>query len=126
MKVRDIAILALACVVDLTNYDGYGVIPDATIPGDATTPPGVKLPAANTDDCIGVITTPADGATDNLSVATRGFGGTVRFKLGGAVAFGDKLTLMADGTFEANGIGTEMGRAMEAGAADELIEGTLV
>lgn len=126
MKVKESALLALACVLDLTDNEGFGVIPDATIAGDVTTPAGVKLPAAATDHCVGVITTPADGSTDHLGVAVRGFGGTVRFKLGGTVVFGDKLTLMADGTFEANGTGTEVGLALEGGVADELIEGSLV
>lgn len=127
MKVRDMVILALACAADLTNYDGYGVIADAALPGSDIAPPGVKLATAIADDVVGVITTPADGSTgEEVSVATAGFGGTVRFKLGGTVAFGDKLTLMADGTFEANGAGTVVGKAAEAGVADELIEGWFI
>jgi len=73
-----------------------------------------------------VITTPADGATDNVSVAVVGFAGTVRIKLGGAAAAFDALTLKADGTVEANGAGTIVAKAMESGAEDELIEAVLV
>lgn len=125
MKVRDLAIIACACAADLSDYDGYAVIPDATIPGDATGPAGVKLATAIAQEPVGVITTPADGSVDNLGVATLGCGGTVRVKLGGAVTFGQKITLMADGTFEGDGEGTVCGKALEAGAVDELVEATL-
>ena len=126
MKVRDLAIIACACATDLTDYDGYGVVADATLPGDVTGPPGVKVATAVDADCVGVITTPADGDTDNVSVAMKGFGGTVRCKLGGACDAFDKLTLMADGTFEAAGAGTVVARALDAGAVDELVEAVLI
>ena len=126
MKVKDIAIIACACATDMTEYDGYGVIADATLPGDVAVQAGVKLPAALDADCIGVITTPADGATDNLSVAIKGYGGTIRCKLGGPCAAFEKLTLMADGTFEGGGLGTVVARAVESGVADELVEAVLI
>ena len=118
MKVRDLAILSFACVADLLTKDGYVVQPDAANGG-------VKLADATDNTFAGVITTPADGSVDNVSVAVPGFGGTVRVKCGGAVSQFDTLTLMADGTVEANGTGTAIGTAMEDGAVDELIESTL-
>lgn len=120
MKVRDTAILSFQTVEDLSAKDGYVVIPDAANPG--------KVKLANAADAapVGVITTPADGAEDNVSVAVVGFNGTVRVKLGGAVDAFDTLTLKADGTVEADGAGTIVAKAMESGAAGELIEAVLV
>jgi hypothetical protein len=119
MKVRDLAILSFPSVEDLSEKDGYVVIPDAANPGK------VKLANAADASPVGVITTPADGAVDNVSVAVPGFAGTVRIKLGGIVAAFDTLTLKANGTVEANGAGTIVGKAMEAGAVDEKIEAVL-
>lgn len=118
MKVRDLAIMSFPTVENLEEKDGYVVQPDAANGG-------VKLADAVDNTFAGVITTPADGSKDNVSVAVAGFGGTVRVKCGGAVSRFDTLTLMADGTVEAAGAGTEIGTAMEDGAADELIEATL-
>lgn len=126
MKVKDLAIIACAAATDLTDYDGYGVIADATLPGTDMAPPGVKIATAASGDCVGVITTPADGSTDNLSVALKGFGGTVRCKLGGACDALEKLTLMASGKFEGGGTGTVVARALEAGVSDELVEAVLI
>jgi hypothetical protein len=120
MKVRDLAILSFPSVEDLSAKDGFVVIPDAANPGH------VKLANAVDAAPVGVITTPANGATDNISVAVVGFTGTVRVKLGGAVNAFDALTLKANGTLEANGAGTIVAKAMESGAADELIEAVLV
>ncbi len=125
MKVKDSLIIAAHCSANLTAYDGYCVIADETLPGDLTSSPGVKLPTTMAADVVGVITTPADGATDRLSMAVRGFGGSLRIKLGGAVNAFDRLTLMANGRCEANGEGTLVGMALESGAVDELVEGTL-
>lgn len=119
MKVRDLAILSFQTVEDLSDNDGYVVIPDA-VNG------GVKLADAADAAPVGVITTPADGAVDNVGVAVVGFTGTVRVKLGGACDAFDSLTLMADGTVEADGAGTIVAKAMESGAAGELVEAVLV
>lgn len=119
MIVRTAAIIPFPSVEDLSEKDGFVVIPDAANPGK------VKLANAANAAIAGVITTPADGALDNVSVAVPGFAGTVRIKLGGNVAAFDTLTLKADGTVEANGAGTIVGKAMEAGAVDEKIEAVL-
>jgi len=118
MKLRDLAILAFITVEDLLLNDGYVVQPDA-VNG------GVKLATAADNTFAGVITTPADGSVDLVGVAVPGYGGTVRVKCGGAVSQFDTLTLMADGTVEANGAGTIIGTAMEDGVADEKVEATL-
>jgi len=118
MKTRDIALLSFPTAEDLSEKDGYVVQPDAANDG-------VKLATAVSNTVAGVITTPADGSVDNVGVAVPGFGGTVRVKCGGTVSRFDTLTLMADGTVEANGTGTAVGTAMEDGVADELIEATL-
>lgn len=117
MKVRDLAILSFPSVEDLSGNDGYIVQPDAANDG-------VKLADA-TDNTFAGVVTESLGDGEPVSVAVPGFGGTVRIKCGGAVSRFDKLTLMADGTVEANGLGTEIGTAMEDGAVDELIEATL-
>jgi len=119
MKVRDLAILSFPTSEDLSDNDGYVVIADGATAGN------VKLANSATAKVAGVITTPADGDEDNVGVAVPGFGGTVRCKLGGTVAAFDTLTLMADGTVEANGTGTVVGKAMESGVAEELVEATL-
>ena len=119
MKVRDLAILSFPTTEDLSEKDGYVVIADAGNAGS------VKLADSATAKVAGVITTPADGSIDLVGVAVPGFGGTVRMKLGGTVAAFDTLTLKADGTVEANGTGTVVGKALEAGVAEELVEATL-
>lgn len=111
--------MSFQSVEDLSEKDGFVVIPDTANPGK------VKLANAADAAAVGVITTPADGAVDNVSVAVPGFAGTVRIKLGGTVAAFDILTLKADGTVEANGAGTIVGKAMEAGTATEKIEAVL-
>jgi hypothetical protein len=120
MKTSYYAILSFPSVEDLSEKDGFVVIPDTANPGK------VKLANAADAAVVGVITTPADGAVDNVSVAVTGFAGTVRIKLGGTVAAFDILTLKADGTVEANGAGTIVGKAMEAGTATEKINAVLV
>ena len=119
MKVRDLAIMPFPSVEDLSAKDGYVVIADGGNAGN------VKLADSATAKIAGVITTPADGSVDLVGIAVPGFGGTVRMKLGGTVAALDTLTLKADGTVEANGAGTVVGKALEAGVAEELVEGTL-
>ncbi len=118
MKVRDTAIIAVASSADLSEKDGYVVVADGTAGK-------VKLATATTQTPVGVITTPANGATDLIGIAVPGFGGTVRVKLGAACDAFEKLTLMADGTVEGGGTGTAVGLALEAGVKDELIEATI-
>lgn len=119
MKVRDLAIMSFPSAEDLSEKDGCVVIADAANAGS------VKLADSATAKVAGVITTPADGSVDNVGIAVPGFGGTVRMKLGGTVKAFDTLTLKATGTVEANGSGTVVGKALEAGVADELVEATL-
>ena len=119
MKVRESAIIPMSTSEDLSDKDGYVVIPDGT--GGA-----VKLATAVDDSVAGVITTPADGSVDLIGVAVPGFGGTVRVKLGGACNAHQELTLKADGTVEGDGLGTKVARALEAGVAEELVEAVLV
>ena len=119
MKVRDLAILSFPTTEDLSEKEGYVVIADGTAGN-------VKLATAADGTPVGVITTPADGTEDNVSVAVTGFAGTVRVKLGAACDAFESLTLMADGTVEGAGAGTIVAKAMESGVADELVEAVLV
>lgn len=119
MKVRDLAILSFPTTEDLSEKDGYVVIPDGAAGN-------VKLADSAAATPVGVITTPADGSEDNVSVAVVGFTGTVRVKLGAACDAFESLTLMADGTCEGGGAGTIVAKAMESGVAEELVEAVLV
>ncbi len=123
MKARDIAILPLTPLADHTGLEGNFILATGGIVTSAT----ATLP-------LGVI---LEGFTTKQkdSVGLPNFGGTVKVKLSaapGAVVFGSYLIL--DGTTLGAvkldpGTGTariQVARALEAGAANELIEAYLV
>lgn len=75
-------------------------------------------------NALGVIT---DGGATESDVAILGtFAGTLRGKAAGTIAIGDKLAVDANGKLVAlpstAGTYTVVGIALEAGAADELVE----
>jgi hypothetical protein len=126
MIARDNAIIACTPAADYTGMEGYFV--KATGTGDTVT-----LCTGVTDSPLGVITEGAD-TTGKVSVAILGGGlaGTVKVKLSGTpgnVVFGSLLELhTTDGTVALADGGSEtvVARALEAGAANELIEAVLL
>jgi hypothetical protein len=121
---RENAVLTLTPAADQTNKEGYLVDVDAS--GNAT------LIDATADLPFGVILegAPVTGKS-SVALAAGGFRGTVRVKLGaapGTVKAGTLLQTNNDGTVRADaGTGARVlvGQALEAGAANELIEAVL-
>lgn len=117
---RETAIISLVPNEDHTGKEGYAVKASAGL---------AALCTADTDPVIGVI---LDGETTSglSSIAIcDAAGGTVRVKLdagSAAVNMGDLLTITATGTFNGKVVGkTLCARALQAGAAGELIEAAL-
>lgn len=120
---RETAIIPVTPNEDHTGKEGYAVIAAS---GKAA------LSTAANDDLLGVL---LDGepATGKSSVAVAGGNvGTVRVKLHstpGTVVLGTRLQLHTNGTFKADlatGARTVCARALESGAANELIEAVLL
>ncbi len=117
---RATAVLPFTPNEDHTGKEGYAVKASS---GKAA------LVTADTDVPLGII---LDGETTSgrsaVAVCDAG-GGTVRVKLDGTpgtVAVGTYLTISATGTFKAAVSGkTQCARALEAGAANELVEAVL-
>jgi hypothetical protein len=127
MIARTNAVIPCTPAADYTGLEGYFV--KATGSGDTVT-----LCTGVTDSPLGVITeAPTD--TGKLSVAILGGGlaGTVKVKVTatspGTIVFGSPLELAAeDGTVKlgTGGASTVVAKALEAGAAGELIEAILL
>jgi hypothetical protein len=120
---RTHAILPFAPDADHSGKKGYFV---TLASGESS------LCDAATDVPFGVILEGApDGARDSIGVSAGGLCGTVDVKLGavpGAVVAGSILTLNADATVSLDsgaGDRVQVAQAMEAGAANELIEAVL-
>lgn len=122
--VKNRALLALTPYADQTLKEGYAVKAQS----DGT----VAVVSSTTDVPFGVLVD--GGATtgkSTVAIAAGGFAGTVRVKLGsspGTVLMGTNLQVNADGTAKADALtGTRVvfAQAMEAGAANELIEAVL-
>lgn len=122
MIAREKQIISLVPTADHTGKEGFAVKNSS---GSAA------LGAAVTDVPIGVITEGAP-TTGRSSIALPGFAGTVKVKLGatpGSVVAFSKLEMGTNGT--ANLASATTGRiifaeALEAGAANELIEARLL
>jgi len=120
---RELAVIPITPNEDHTGKEGYAVVASS---GKAA------LSTAANDDMLGVI---LDGepTTGKSSVAIAGGNlGPVRVKLHstpGTVVLGTRLQLHTDGTFKADlatGARTVCARALESGAASELIEAVLL
>ncbi len=102
--------------VDYSGKEGYFVNADGA------------FPAAAGDKPLGAITEVWDDTSADVVLA--GAAGTYLVKLGaapGAVARGSFLQLEAGGTVKlSEGTGTAVARALEAGAAGDLIEAVLL
>lgn len=121
MIARSNAIVPLTPTADHTGKDGYFVLATGALVSSAT----ATLP-------LGVITEGFD-TTGKDSVALPNFAGTVKVKVTtsspGSIVAGSFLTVKADGTVQLDaGTGSriQVARAIEAGAAGELIEAYLV
>jgi hypothetical protein len=121
MITRSEAIIPITPLADHTGLDGYFILPTGGLVASAT----AALP-------LGVITE-GDTTTGKNSVALPNFGGTVKVKVTatspGTIVAGSYLTVKADGTVHldsGSGARIQVARALEAGAAGELIEAYLV
>ena len=118
MQTKIAALLVVASTADLSTKEGYFLQPDGT------------LPTAATDVPLGVI---VDGRDKSADVAVPpGAPGIFHVKLSGTpgtVNRGTYLVLHTDGSAKADG-GTgarvRVARALESGAADELISAVLL
>lgn len=123
--VKNRALLAFTPTADQTLKEGYAVKLDSV--GSA-----VLLVSSTIDSPFGVIVegSPTTGKS-SVAVAAGGFSGTLRVKLDaspGTVQAGTLLQTTPTGTFKADTlVGNRMicAQAMEAGAANELIEAVL-
>lgn len=81
---------------------------------------GLKLSGGT--NALGVIT--EGGATESDVAILGTFDGVLRGKAAGTIAVGDKLKVDSNGKLAAytSGAGTVVGIALQAGAADELVE----
>ena len=81
---------------------------------------GLKLSGGT--NALGVIT--EGGATESDVAILGTFDGVLRGKAAGTIAVGDKLKVDSNGKLAAytSGAGTVVGVALQAGAADELVE----
>ena len=117
---RQTAVIPMTPNEDHTGKEGYAVKVSsgkaALVTGDTDTPIGIILDGATTTGKSAVAVADATG-------------GTVRVKLDGTpgtVAIGTYLKITATGTFKAAVSGkTQCARALEVGAANELIEAVL-
>ncbi len=100
---------------DLTGKEGYVAVYDSGIALAAT---------ANLAGALGVIVEGGASASDIAVLGT--FGGIVRAKASGTIAVGDKVVVDSAGKVKAlpatAGTYTVVGVALQAGAADELVE----
>ena len=124
MIARDTAVIPMTPSADHTGKEGYFV--------EYAAGPKAAICNAAADIPLGVIVDGAD-TTGNSAVATPAFGGTVKVKVTGTrpgtINMGTYLTLKADGTVQADagsGARVRVARALEAGAANELIEAYLM
>lgn len=119
---REHSVVSIASSADLSGKEGYHTRIASS---------KVELSNSATALPFGVIVS-GEKTDGQNSVATFGEGGTVKVKLGsspGTVAVGTYLVLKNDGTFKADtGSGGRVlcAMALEAGAADELIEASLI
>lgn len=123
MIAREKAIIPFTPTADHTGLEGYFVKNSS----------GSAAICNNAADIpLGVIT---EGGTtlDKSAVAVPAFGGTVKVKVTGTspgtITVGTYLTLKADGTVQADagtGARVRVARALESGAANELIEAYLI
>jgi hypothetical protein len=122
MIVKSEAVIPLTPTSDQTGKEGYFVKPSS---GKA------DLSDSAGDLILGVITEGA-ATTGKSSIALPNFGGTVKVKLNttpGAVGLGSPLILHTNGTLKldtGSGSRWRVARALEAGAAGELIEARLI
>jgi hypothetical protein len=124
MFARTNGVLALTPTADHSGKEGFAVNASS---GNAA------LVSAATDIPLGVI---LEGATtskkDAVALCDGALAGTVKVKLDGTpgtVALGTYLVITATGTFKADpgtGARVRAARALESGAANELIEAVLV
>jgi hypothetical protein len=114
---RDTAIFALTPAADQTGKEGYAV---KIVAGE------VAISTAHNGN-FGVILD-GEATTGKSTIASMaGASGTVKVKLSGTVALGEKLMIHTDGTWKAHtSTNNVSGMAMEAGTATELIEAALV
>lgn len=124
MFARTNGVLALTPTADHSGKEGFAVKASGT---------SAALVAAATDIPLGVV---LEGATtakkDAVALCDGGLAGTVKVKLDatpGTVALGTYLVITATGTATADpgsGARVRHARALEAGAANELIEAVLL
>lgn len=117
---RETAVLPMQPNENHLGKEGYAV---KVVSGKAA------LVTADTDVPLGVILDGEDTTGRSAVAVADACGGTVRVKLSsvpGAVLTGGYLTIASDGTFKAAVSGkTQCARALENGAANELIEAVL-
>jgi hypothetical protein len=117
---RNVAVIPMTPNEDHTGKEGYAVKVSsgkaALVTGDTDTPLGVILDGETT-------------AGKSAVAVADACAGTVRVKLDatpGTVAIGTYLTITSTGTFKAAvSTKTQCARALESGAANELIEAVL-
>jgi len=114
---RDAAIFALTPAADQTGKEGYAV---KIVAGEAA------ISTAHNGN-FGVILDGETTAGKSTVASMAGASGTVKVKLSGTVALGDKLMIHTDGTWKAHtSTNNVSGMAMEAGTSTELVEAALV
>jgi hypothetical protein len=114
---RDAAIFALTPAADQTGKEGYAV---KIVAGEAA------ISTAHNGN-FGVILDGETTSGKSTIASMAGASGTVKVKLSGTVALGDKLMIHTDGTWKAHtSTNNVSGMAMEAGTATELVEAALV
>ena len=123
MIARSIAVIPITPAASLLGLEGYFVLPSGAVVTSAT----AAAP-------YGVVTEGFDVGNFKSSVAVAAFGGTVKVKLSatpGSVVAGSYLVL--DGTTlgavkldPGTGARIQVARAVESGAAGELIEAFLI
>ena len=111
-KEKALVRLANKASTDLTDKEGYVAEYDS----------GLKLSGGT--NALGIITEGGVAASDVAILGT--FDGVVRAKASGTVAVGDKVVVDSEGKVKAlpatAGTYTVVGVALQAGAADELVE----
>ena len=111
-KEKALVRLANKATTDLTDKEGYVAEYDS----------GLKLSGGT--NALGIITEGGVAASDVAILGT--FDGVVRAKASGTVAVGDKVVVDSAGKVKAlpatAGTYTVVGVALQAGAADELVE----
>ena len=111
-KEKALVRMANKASTDLTGKEGYVAEYDS----------GLKLSGGT--NALGIITEGGDASSDVAILGT--FDGVVRAKASGTVAVGDKVVVDSAGKVKAlpatAGTYTVVGVALQAGAADELVE----